>query len=177
MTQENTARSIDLVDFQRRLNANLESSESTKDKASLLGFASAGRHWLIGLDDLHEIESVPTPEKIQRVALAKPWAMGIANFKGNIYTLVDFQMFLGQAATTAGLNARALLIHARHQIQTGLVVGEVEGLVDISGMRAAEGAAPEAWVSARWMQADGKIWNVIDAAALAASEAMLNIAA
>jgi twitching motility protein PilI len=176
-TMEKTLRSIDLVDFQKRLNADLESSESMRDTSSLLGFLSGGHHWLVSLEDLHEIESVPLPEKVQRVALAKAWALGISNFKGNIYTLVDFQMFLGHAATTTDLNARALLIHARHQIQAALVVAEVVGLVDVAGMKPLAAEEPMPWVSGRWEQGDGKIWNMIDVAALSAYESMLNIAA
>ena len=75
-------QSIDLVGFQNRLNESLDSLQSLGELTSLLGFVCADRRWLVKLNDLHEIESVPVPEKIQRMFLAKNWVMGIANTRG-----------------------------------------------------------------------------------------------
>jgi twitching motility protein PilI len=173
---ENTrGKSLDLVDFQRRLNASLDSHHDLGELSSLLGFVSAGENWLLNLADLHEIESVPLPEKTQHLALARSWVLGISNFKGNIYTLVDFQMFLGKAVTPTGLNARSLLIHGRHQIQTALVVGEVSGLISTNEIKKVKSGSAFAWVSGQFQSADGKFWNMIDVGALASDAQMLNI--
>jgi twitching motility protein PilI len=170
--------SVDLVDFQNRLNKSLESIHNLGELSSLLGFTSAGENWLVKLSDLHEIESVPIQEKTQRLALAKNWVMGISNFKGNIYTLIDFQVFLGQAnATQTGLNARSLLINARHQIQAALVVGEVSGLVAVNDVKRLDKTAKYHWVSALYESKDGRVWKMVDVGALAQDQVMLNIAA
>lgn len=170
--------SVDLVDFQNRLNKSLESLQNLGELSSLLGFVSAGENWLIKLSDLHEIESVPLQEKTQRLALAKNWVMGISNFKGNIYTLVDFQMFLGQSnATQTGLNARSLLINSRHQIQAALVVGEVSGLVAVNDVKLLSDGGKYPWISAIYQSRDGQVWNMVDVGALAQDQVMLNIAA
>ena len=169
-------QSIDLVGFQERLNKSLESLQHFNENSSLLGFTSGGRNWLMKLGDLHEIESVPIQEKIQKLALAKNWVMGIANYKGNIFTLVDFQLFLGQAATQTGLNARSLLLHPRHQVQSALIVGEVAGLLESAELKKIKDGGDRPWVSSQFQSVDGKIWNMVDVASLAVDQEMMNIA-
>lgn len=173
--QKARSTSIDLVEFQIRLNASLDSHHDLGELSSLLGFVSAGKNWLLNLADLHEIESLPAQEKTQRLALAKNWVLGISNFKGNIYTLVDFQMFLGQAVTPGGLNARSLLLHGRHQVQTALIVGEVAGLISTNEIKKVKDGSDLPWVSGQFQSADGKFWNMIDVGALASNAEMLNI--
>lgn len=168
---------VDLVDFQTRLNASLDKMHSLGDLSSLLGFVSAGKYWLINLADLREIDSVPMQEKVQRLALAKSWVLGISNFKGNIYTLVDFQMFLGQALTSGGMNARSLLVDSRYQVQMALVVGEVSGLVSAGDVKKVRGGGEWGWVEGQYETVDGKLWNMIDVGLLAADREMINIAA
>lgn len=176
--QKNQTSTVDLVDFQNRLNENLEKMlHSTGDLSSLLGFVSAEKNWLINLADLHEIDSVPVQEKIQHLALAKSWVLGISNFKGNIYTLVDFQMFLGQGLTSSGMNARSLLVHGRHRVQTALVVGEVSGLISNQEIRRVKTGGEWGWVEGQYHSSDGKFWNMIDVGLLAADREMINIAA
>lgn len=168
--------SVDLVGFQQRLNESLDSLQNLGEVSSLLGFSSNGFNWLLKLDDLHEIESVPNQNNVQHVALARKWVMGIANFKGNIYTLVDFQMFLGGKATQTDMNARSLLIHPRHQIQAALIVAEVSGLVAPNGITQVSKGGAQPWVSGVYKDATGKNWNMIDAAMLSQDATMLNIA-
>lgn len=180
--QKSQKSTVDLVDFQNRLNENLEAMHSLGDLSSLLGFVSAGRNWLIHLADLHEIDSVPVHEKTQRLALAKAWVWGISNFKGNIYTLVDFQMFMGQALTPGGMNARSLLLHPRHQVQTALIVGEVSGLISTAEIRKVKSGGEWNWVEGQYESAgsganDKKLWNMINVALLTADNEMINIAA
>lgn len=169
--------SVDLIDFQTRLNESLDKMHSMGDLSSLLGFVSAGKNWLVNLADLHEIDSVPLQEKVQRLALAKSWVLGISNFKGSIYTLVDFQLFLGQGLTPGGMNARSLLVDTRYQVQMALVVGEVSGLVSAGDVKKIKAGGEWAWVEGQYQTADGKLWNMIDVGLLAADREMINIAA
>lgn len=171
---------IDLVEFQLRLNESLDAMHSLGDLSSLLGFVSAGKKWLINLADLHEIGSVPSQEKTQRLALAKTWVWGISNFKGNIYTLVDFQMFLGQTVTPGGMNARSLLLHSKHHVQTALIVGEVSGLISTAEIRRVKAGGDWKWVEGQYESTDNtdtKLWNMIDVSLLTSDKEMINIAA
>ena len=169
-------QSIDLVEFQNRLNESLNSFQNMGELTSLLGFVSGGVRWLINLNDLHEIESVPSSEKIQRIYLTKNWVMGVANYKGNIFTLVDFQQFLGKKATQADMNARSLLLHPRHNIQTALIVNEVTGLLAVNEMTKVREGGDKSWVKTQLKSKDGLVWNLINVEALSADNEMLNVA-
>ncbi len=172
---------VDLVDFQERLNKNLEEADKLGAGASLIGFHSAGRNWLLDLSDLREIEGVPSAERIQRIDLAKGWVLGVANFKGYIYTLVDLQMFLGEStASQLTLNARALLMHQKFLIQAALVVPEVSGLMSAEEMKPlgpGEWKPSIPWASAGLRDAEGTLWEVLDLAALASAREMLDVEA
>lgn len=174
--QVKSGSNVNLVDFQKRLNANLEEASKADDLSSLIGFTSAGKNWLMELGDLREIAGVPTYEQTQRVALAKQWVLGLANFKGYIYTLVDFQVFLGQGLTALGMNARSLLLHPRFPVQSALIVGDVSGLVARSELTPIQGwKASQPWVKEGFKSASGETWELIDTAMFAESREILNI--
>lgn len=173
---EKQKSSIDLVDFQKRLNANLEDAARQGEVSSLLGFKTAGRNFLIDLGDLREVDSVPVPEQIQRLALVKPWVLGISNFKGYIYTLVDLQLFLGRGSTSQSMSARALLVHQRFLAQAAIVVPEISGLVSKVEMQQVSGwKSAEPWVVSGFKSVDGEIWELVDLQALSESREMMDI--
>lgn len=180
MSVQTHKQSVDLVEFQKRLNSDLEDANLQGELSSLIGFKAQGRNWLIELGDLREIDGVPGVEKIQRVAITKPWVMGISNFKGYIYTLVDFQMFLGGEASALGINSRSLLLNQKFIIQTALVVPDVSGLVIKNDLKPCDpqgGAFGSPWSVAAYEGRDGVVWEMLDLFALSESETMLNIEA
>lgn len=169
-------KGTDLIDFQERLNANLDEADRFGRLASLVGFQTAGKHWLVNLGDLREISGMPSPEKIVRLALTKSWVPGIANFKGNIYTLCDFQMFLGHSATVQNFNSRVLLVHPKHLISAGIIVQTVLGLIGIGELEAVSSESVP-WSSQAFRSKDGIVWHLLDVAALSESPDILNIEA
>ena len=177
MSTENTK--VDLVAFQKRLNLNLENATADSESSSLVGFVSGGRNWLVALDCLREIESVPVSEKIHQIALSKPFVLGIANFKGFIYTLVDWQFFIGMGYAQLSQNARALLFHTRLETTTALIVSEVTGIIsrkDVEEIDPAEFKGNKRWGSGLKSK-DGKIWELINLEKLATDKEMLEIEA
>lgn len=171
---------VDLVDFQQRLNKNLDEADQAKSGASLIGFTSAGRNWLLDLSDLREIEGVPTADRIQRIDLTKNWVLGIANFKGYIYTLIDMQMFLGKEASSLTMNARALLMHPKFLIQAALVVPDVAGLMseeELVPLSKEEWKPDVSWVSSGMRDQKGQVWELLDLGALASAREMLDVEA
>ena len=169
--------SVDLVEFQKRLNSNLDAQIASDDTAILVGFNSAGKNWLINLDSLREVEGVPPGNRMQKISLAKQFVLGIANFKGNIYTLVDLQLFLGdKKPTLLSINARALLFHPKFEISTALIVSELSGLISIKDLIKVDGLTPSnKWVTAAYKTADGSFWELIDINLLSASDELIEI--
>lgn len=171
---------VDLVMFQKRLNKNLEESSIETEASSLIGFTSGNRNWLVALDCLREVEGVPPSDRIQNIALTKPFVIGIANFKGLIYTMIDWQSFLGGGYSQITLNARSLLFHTKLETTAALVVSEVTGIVSRSEVIELEKGQWEPstpWSSHGYKTKDGKKWELIDLHLLATSKEMLDIEA
>ena len=87
---------LDLRAFQQELTTRLAAKTAAQVEQSRLGIACAGTQWLIRLSDAGEVIAVPP---MASVPLTKPWYLGIANIRGNLYGVVDFAGFLGQAGS------------------------------------------------------------------------------
>ena len=86
---------IDLRVFQQELAARLASTTAAQVESSRLGLACGGERWLIRLADAAEVVAMPP---LAEVPLTQPWFLGLANIRGNLYTVVDFAEFLGREA-------------------------------------------------------------------------------
>jgi twitching motility protein PilI len=114
------------------------------------------------------------------VPLTKPWFLGVANIRGNLYTVVDFAGFLGQEITppaAMGSQARLVLFGPRAgELRVGIVVPRVLGLRNLAELApAAPPADAPPWYGQRWIDADGGAWQEIDLARLAADPAFLQV--
>ena len=99
-----------LSEFQAHLARRLAGA-SEQSAAGLLGVLSGSDYWLLNLSDSGEV--VPLPG-LTSVPLTRPWFVGIANIRGNLYSVTDFSAFQGKAATPQNASSRLLLIGARH---------------------------------------------------------------
>ena len=88
------AGKLDLRAFQQELATRLAAKTAAQVESSRLGVAAAGQQWLIRLAEAGEV--IPAPP-LAPVPLTKPWFLGVANIRGNLYTVVDFAGFLGHA--------------------------------------------------------------------------------
>src|SRR5438552_11671344 len=106
------AGKIDLRVFQQELAARLAGKTAAQVESSRLGIACAGQQWLIRLADAGEV--IPVPQLVS-VPLTKPWFLGVANVRGNLYSIVDFAGFLGHVPTSlpAGGPGRLVLFGPR----------------------------------------------------------------
>ena len=85
------AQRISLRDYQRELAERLRLADSARS-ASKLGVQIGEQNWLIDLVEAGEVMPVPP---ITAVPLTRPWFRGVANVRGNLYSVVDFAEFLG----------------------------------------------------------------------------------
>ena len=93
------AEPISLRDYQRGLSAQLADLQTLRP-ASKLGILAGERRWLVDLTDTGEVIPVPT---IASVPLTRAWYAGVANVRGNLYSVVDFSAFLGGAPAVGQL--------------------------------------------------------------------------
>ncbi len=168
------AAKLDLRTFQQELAARLATKTAAQVESSRLGLSCGGDRWLIRLADAGEVVTLP---EIVPVPLTRPWYLGVANIRGNLYSVVDFARFLGHEAPAASTQARLVLFGPRAgEINAGVVVTRVMGLRNVAEL--APAAPPQgapAWYAQRWMDGDGHAWQEIDLAVLARDPAFLQV--
>jgi twitching motility protein PilI len=171
-----TAR-LDLRSFQRELATRLASKTAAQVESSRLGLACGSTRWLVRLADAGEVIAVPP---IVPVPLTKPWFLGLANIRGNLFSVADFAGFLGGAGgPAAGGAARLILLSARSgEISAGIVVERVLGLRNLAQFSPLpRDANAPAWFVERWLDAEGNAWQEIDLGALARDATFLQVGA
>lgn len=168
------AKKISLREFQEHLAARL-AGVSGQNAASLLGIQSGADYWLLNLSDSGEI--VPLPP-LATVPLTKPWFAGIANIRGNLYSVADFSAFQGKEATPQNASSRLLLIGTRHGNNAALLVTRMLGLRNTEALTAlpADPEAP-AWADEAYADNEGRHWKMLNVRELLADESFMEIGA
>jgi twitching motility protein PilI len=122
---------------------------------------------------------VITVPPVVSVPRTKPWFVGIANIRGNLFSVIDFATFLGREsnpASDAGQNRLVLFGPRAGELNAGIVVTRVLGLRNLAELApAALPADPPLWYAQRWMDAEGRAWQEIDLSKLARDPAFLQV--
>ncbi len=171
------AAKLDLRAFQQELATRLAAKTAAQVEQSRLGLACAGEQWLIRLADAGEVIAVPP---MAPVPLTKPWYLGIANIRGNLYGVIDFAGFLGRPLEPAmpGTSLTRMVLFGPRvgELHAGLIVHRVLGLRNLAELERNEApAGAPAWYGARWADANGDLWQEIDLARLAQDPAFLQV--
>lgn len=167
------ARKISLREFQESVVAKLQSaSASEAANPSKLGIQVGSELWLVNLSDISE--TLPLPA-LTTVPLAQPWFSGVANFRGNLYGIVDFSHFLGAAPTPPGVECRLLLVHPKYMVNSGIIVSRVMGLRNPEQMKPLPAAGELPWIAAEYQDEAGNLWRELNMSALAGHDRFLNV--
>lgn len=160
-----------LREFQTRLAEKLKAVEETQGVSSKLGFIAGGQHWLVDLDQVNEVVTVPA---LTEVPWAKPWFVGVASVRGALYGCVDLAAYLGLADPLPPGESRILLAHPRFGVNAALRVERALGLRNIADLTPEPvevGVGP--WQVSRWHDRDGQFWTEINMERLVATPAFL----
>ncbi len=153
------AARISLRDYQRELAERLRGADLGR-ATSKLGVQAGPDSWLIDLDAASEVIPVPA---ITPVPLARAWIRGVANIRGNLYSVVDFPAFLGGTPAPSTEHSRLLLIGERFRTGSALLVDRSLGLRNPAQLRQlSDGGAHKPWVKAGYSDQDGKVWKELD---------------
>ncbi|MFA7291722.1 MAG: chemotaxis protein CheW [Rhodocyclaceae bacterium] len=164
-----------LREFQEHLAARLTVAAQGKASAALLGVQAGNDYWLLNLSDSGEI--VPLPP-LAPVPLTKSWFSGIANIRGNLYSVADFSALRGGEPTPMNAASRLLLVGTRHGSNAALLVTRMLGLKNpetLTSVPAAEGQHP--WEAEHLVDADGREWKKLNVRALLADPDFMEIGA
>jgi twitching motility protein PilI len=170
------AAKVDLRTFQQELASRLATKTAAQVESSRLGLACGGAQWLIRLADAGEVITVP---QVAGVPLTQPWFVGIANIRGNLYSVIDFGAFLGREASLGSIAGQSRLVvfgPRAGELKAGIVVQRVLGLRNLAELAPASPPTdvPE-WYGQRWMDAEGGAWQEIDLARLAQDPGFLRV--
>jgi twitching motility protein PilI len=171
------AAKLDLRAFQRELATRLAAKTAAQVEQSRLGVGCGGAQWLIRLADAGEVIALP---QLATVPRTKPWYLGIANIRGNLYGVIDFAGFLGRPVDVSGPGqgqSRLVLFGPRAgELRAGIVVHRVVGLRNLAELAQSDVPAnAPAWYGARWSDRDGQSWQEIDLARLAQDPGFLQV--
>jgi twitching motility protein PilI len=112
------------------------------------------------------------------VPLTKGWFRGMANIRGNLYSVVDFSAFLGGPPVVQGEQSRLLLLGDRFRIGSALLVDRSLGLRNPGQLKAQarpENAQP--WLKGQFTDEDGRAWRELDVPQLVLQQEFLTVGA
>jgi twitching motility protein PilI len=161
---------LSLRDYQRELAERLRLADSARS-ASKLGVQVGTETWLIDLVEAGEVIPVPP---ITAVPLTRPWFRGVANVRGNLYSVVDFAAFVGVGSVEVTERSRLVLLGERLRSAAALLVDRSLGLRNPDQLHARPMQGQAAWVRAQYDDADGTAWRELDVRQLVQHEQFLN---
>ena len=169
------ARRTGLREFQLSVAERLRTASTQAALASKLGFQVGAENWFVALHQVSEVIPVPTMVPVPRT---HSWFRGVANVRGNLYSVVDFSAYQGREPTPLGVERRVILVSDRLVPGAGLMVSRMLGLRNPEQFNSATkpaGAAP--WVAAAYSDAGGTRWLELDLPVLAREQRFLEVGA
>ncbi|HST02842.1 MAG TPA: chemotaxis protein CheW, partial [Usitatibacter sp.] len=113
------ARRTSLREFQLSVAERIRTAASRAALSSKLGFQVGGDNWFVALNQVNEVIPLPV---MQPVPLTQPWFRGVANVRGNLYSIIDFSAFQGADPISPGVERRVILVSDRLVGGSGLLV-------------------------------------------------------
>ncbi len=153
------SRRFSLREFQQNILSRIEEQEkSATEQVSTLGVQVGQGLWLV---DMQDISEVLPPPSVTPVPLTQPWYRGVANVRGNLYSISDFSSFLGLGETRSDGLVRVLLASPKLNCNVGLLVTSVLGLRDTSKWRSEVRDSEE-----QFLNEQGQVWRKLNLAQL-----------
>jgi twitching motility protein PilI len=119
------SKRFNLREFQQGLLDRMQVQAQSGNQAATLGIVIGQENWLVDMADISEVLALP---HLTRVPLTQRWYCGVANVRGNIYSITDLGAFMDYGATAHDIQSRVLLVGQKFNSNTGLLVAKVLGL-------------------------------------------------
>lgn len=144
-----TENSVEQSNITSETTGNSTQMMDSQDNARL-GVEIGGKSVLLNMTDVSEVLPVPA---LQAVPLTKHWYLGVANVRGNLYSVTDLALFLGWQSTPRTASSRIVLINSVKTSQAAILIDAVIGLRHLTAMQplATEQLEP---IHGHWAQQD-----------------------
>lgn len=149
---------LSLRDFQQGVLDRLKSQNVDAARVTTLGVMVGEQHWLVDMADISEALPLPTLTPAPSV---QPWFCGVANVRGNLYSVTDLSAFLGREMTQRDAATRVLLLNPKYAFSAGLLVTRVLGL-----RNAMEWTQSEVQGEILFQDSGGQRWRKLDVQSL-----------
>jgi twitching motility protein PilI len=151
------AKRISLREFQQDLTKRLAEMSASNRRAALLAVTAGSENWLVDLSDAGEIIAAPT---LTGVPLTRHWFRGLANVRGNLFSVVDLAAYCGEALPTLTNDSRMMLIGAKHGMHTALLVSRALGLRNPDDFEVDETFSdPRPWIGSAFRDNQNRLWK------------------
>ncbi|MDP2761830.1 MAG: chemotaxis protein CheW [Sideroxyarcus sp.] len=148
------SKRFNLREFQQQVLDRLQAQGVGSASISTLG-VQVGQHLcLVDMTDISEILPLPV---MTPVPLTKPWYCGVANVRGNLYSIIDLNAYPDQPPTVQEAPNRVLLLGQRFAFNAGLLVSRVLGLRNSEGWQRQEESG-----IVRYKDDSGQTWHKLD---------------
>lgn len=149
---------LNLRQFQQQLNDRMQAKGQAGEQISTLGIQIGEDLWLVEMSDVSEVLPIPP---ITAVPFTKRWYCGVANVRGNLYSVVDLAAFMGQAEAPRDGRSRVLLVAQKFAFNAGLLVNRVLGLRNIRAWHRSEVGG-----RVQYKDPQGQIWQQLNVSKL-----------
>jgi twitching motility protein PilI len=170
-----------LRELQTRLAERMQVARNEPAAHAWLAVECAGQGLLLPLEQAGEIFNAG---RVMAVPHTRAWFSGVANLRGGLHGVVDLAVFLGLrergAQEHGSEGARLVALNPSLGVNCALLVDKLAGLrhqKDLSDRVDDSTAARPAFAGTRWRDSQGRHWQEIGLAALAADMQFLAIAA
>lgn len=164
-----------LREFQEDLSRRIAMASAQERVRTKLAAESGGEVWILDLPDAGEVMPLP---QFASVPLTRPWFLGMANVRGNLFGAVDFAGLCGKGVTPRNAEARLLLVGQRFGINAALVFRRIVGLRNEQDL-AVVGRDSESppWKGRDYQDSEGRLYRELDVRTLLQTPEFLNVAA
>jgi twitching motility protein PilI len=164
------SKRFNLREFQQSVLDRLQAQmASGTRRVSTLGIQVGEEFWLVDMSDINEVLPLPP---LTTVPLTKPWFCGVANVRGNLYSIVDFAVYSGGAPTPHEGQSRVLLAGQKFAFNAGLLVTRVLGMRNATDWQSSEQDG-----EVRLQDGNGQVWRKMDMTQLLQQPEFLQIGA
>jgi len=161
------SKRLNLLEFQQSLIDRLQVSDLSATRLTTLGVQMTGKKWLVDMTDISEVLPLP---KVTAVPFTKPWFRGIANVRGNLYSVVDMANYQNGGTVSGDSHNRVLLVAERYGFNAALLVDRVLGLHD-----ARTWCQNEVEGQTEYLDDNGATWYKLDVSGLLVQQDFLQI--
>jgi twitching motility protein PilI len=148
------SKRFNLREFQQQVLDRLQAQAAGDSRQSTLGIQLGQENWLVEMTDISEVMPLPA---LTPVPLTKSWYCGVANVRGNLYSIIDLNTYNRQEATVRDAHNRVMLLGHRYAFNAGLLVSRVLGLRNTEGWSQSEENG-----SVSYRDPGGQIWHKLD---------------